>query len=178
MRAALGAVLAAFALLVGGPAPVAWAHADLVSSTPADGAVLASVPREMVLGFSEDLLADTVVISVTDDTGMTVRVLSFTVEGPDVTISWPPGLPGRAFDVNYRVVSQDGHPISGTVSFTVDDAGASAVATTPAPAPASAETAQTAEPASTAPIAAIAAGLGVGIAVGFVLVILRRRRRA
>ena len=61
------------------------------------------------------------------------------VDGSDVTLAWPPGLQGSAFDVNYRVVSQDGHPVSGQISFT----------TTAAEAPSSAP------PASTSPAAPV-----------------------
>lgn len=164
------------------PAQAAWAHADLLLSSPEDGAVLTAVPEEAVLSFSEDLLPETVVVSVADETGFVVRVLSLEVDGADVLITWPPGLSGSAYDINYRVVSQDGHPVEGTVAFTVEGG--------PAPSPVADETAaataQTAteppqavtepeSPTSVAPIAAVSAGLGIGIAAGFLFWVMRRR---
>ncbi len=119
-RAALGSVLLALGILVAGPAPLAFAHTELVLSTPDDGAVLDAVPDEVELLFSEDLLADSVVVSVEDSAGLVVRVLELEVDGADVVVTWPPGLSGPDYTVNYRVVSQDGHPVSGSLSFTVD----------------------------------------------------------
>lgn len=179
-RAALVLVVGLLAFL--GTALPAHAHADLLMSTPEDGAVLASAPDEVVLTFSEELLADTVVVSVADETGMAVRVLSLEVAGPDVTVTWPPGMTGVEYDVNYRVVSQDGHPIEGTVSFAVEAAStatdaasvASPEASTPAPV-ADGASGSTSEGSGLPVIAAISAGLAVGIAVGFVFWILRRR---
>ena len=119
-RAALGSVLLALGILVAGPAPSALAHADLILSTPDDGARLAAVPTEVELTFSEDLLPETVVVSVEDSAGMVIRVLELEVDGADVIVTWPPGLTGTDYTVNYRVVSQDGHPVSGSLAFTVD----------------------------------------------------------
>jgi len=200
-RAALVLVLALVAFL--GTAIPAQAHADLLLSTPEDGAVLTAAPAEVVLTFSEELLPDTVVVSVADESGMAVRVLSLEVVGADVIVTWPPGMTGTQYDVNYRVVSQDGHPIEGTVAFTVEAASPSA--SSPATAPPSASSPATASPSASSPaaapssasavpvtttetatesasggsglpaIAAISAGLAVGIAVGFLVWILRRR---
>lgn len=182
-RAALVLVLALVAFL--GTAIPAQAHADLLLSTPEDGAVLTAAPAEVVLTFSEELLPDTVVVSVADESGMAVRVLSLEVVGADVIVTWPPGMTGTQYDVNYRVVSQDGHPIEGTVAFTVEAASpsASSPATAAAPSSASAVPVTTTETATESAsggsglpaIAAISAGLAVGIAVGFLVWILRRR---
>jgi len=194
-RAALVLVLALVAFL--GTAMPAQAHADLLLSTPEDGAVLTAAPAEVVLTFSEELLPDTVVVSVADETGMAVRVLSLEVVGADVIVTWPPGMTGSQYDVNYRVVSQDGHPIEGTVAFTVEAASPSASspataspsASSPATAPSSASavpvtttqtdtetaTESTSAGSGLPAIAAISAGLAMGIAVGFLVWILRRR---
>jgi methionine-rich copper-binding protein CopC len=187
-RAALGSVLLALGILVAGPATSALAHTDLILSTPDDGAQVATVPDEVELTFSEDLLPESVVVSVSDSSGMVIRVLELEVDGSDVVVTWPPGLTGTDYTVNYRVVSQDGHPVTGSVSFSVDSppsaslpsgvaassaasSGASVVPTMPATADAAAPTSS-----SAAPVAALLAGLVVGIAavVGYLLV--RRRR--
>jgi methionine-rich copper-binding protein CopC len=182
-RAALGSVLLALGILIAGPAPLALAHTELILSTPDDGSRIATVPDEVELTFSEDLLPETVVVSVEDSAGMVVRVLELEVDGSDVIVTWPPGLSGTDYTVNYRVVSQDGHPVSGSLAFTVDsppvatEASASPASLDPAAADA-VDSVESAGSGSAAPIAAIAAGLGVGIAVGFLFWITRRRGRA
>ena len=178
-RAALGSSLAMMLVLLVGLAPAAVAHTELILSTPEDGAVLDAVPAEVVLTFSEPLIPDAVTISVADSAGLVIRVADPVVDGSDVTLVWPPGLQGSAFDVNYRVVSQDGHPVSGQISFTTTAAevpsSAPPVSTSPLPPSAipspAAETTGESGPA----IAAIVAGLAVGIAVGG-LFLLRGRR--
>lgn len=181
-RAALGSVLLALGILIAGPAPVALAHADLILSTPDDGARLATLPDEVELAFSEDLLPDTVVVSVEDSAGMVIRVLEFEVDGSDVIVAWPPGLSGSEYTVNYRVVSQDGHPVSGSLAFTVDSppvaASAAAAPASAAVAPSPDAEAASSDSGSAVPIAAISAGLGVGIAIGFLFLITRRRDRS
>ena len=108
--------------------------------------------------------------------GLEVELL---VDGAYVTTPWPGGLTGPDYTVNYRVVSQDGHPVSGSVSFT-----AGAAAASPAPVPStvgSVTVPVTTEPASEASalpvggLAAIAGGLAIGIAIGFLLMLRRRR---
>jgi methionine-rich copper-binding protein CopC len=182
-RAALGSVLLALGILIAGPAPLALAHTELILSTPDDGSRIATVPDEVELTFSEDLLPETVVVSVEDSAGMVVRVLELEVDGSDVIVTWPPGLSGTDYTVNYRVVSQDGHPVSGSLAFTVDsppvatEASASPASLDPAAADA-VDSVESAGSGSAAPIAAVAAGLGVGITVGFLFWITRRRGRA
>lgn len=179
-RAALGSVLLALGILIAGPAPLALAHVDLVLSTPADGAQLDVVPSEVELTFSEALLPETVVVSVQDSAGMVIRVLALEVDGSRVIVTWPPGLSGTDYTVNYRVVSQDAHPVSGSLAFTVGTPPAVTAASSAPAAPApSAQTADlvTTVPGSAAPLAAIAAGLGVGIAVGLLYLVTRLRRR-
>jgi len=186
MRAALGSLLLALGIVLVGPAPLALAHADLVLSTPEDGARLATVPDEVELAFSEDLIPESVVVSVEDSVGLVVRVLELEVAGADVIVAWPPGLTGPDYAVNYRVVSQDGHPVSGSLTFAVDTPSAptSPSATSPSDAssvvaaPTDSEATTTDEASNATAIAAIAAGLGVGIAVGFLYLMSRRRGRA
>ncbi len=117
-RAALGSLLASWLLLLLVQAPGALAHTELILSDPVDGAVLEADPSEVLLSFSEELIPDTVKVSVADGTGFVVMVAVPDVEGTDVSFPWPPALTGPDFTVNYRVVSQDGHPVSGSLSFT------------------------------------------------------------
>ena len=176
-------LLALFALL----APPAHAHTDLLDSTPADGAVLTELPAEVSLIFSEDLLPETVNVSVVDEAGTAVRIAAPAVDGPEVSFpwpGWPPGATGDQWSVNFRVVSQDGHPVSGTVTFTAPPPAvpstpataaplSSPVAASPAPVPVGEPSSGTSP---IGPIVAIAVGLAVGIGIGVAFVRRARRR--
>ena len=76
-------------------------------------AVTAVASSEATQAFAQKL---GMTLSTLDETPQ----LDLTVDGSDVTLSWPPGMSGTAFTVNYRAASQDGHPVSGSIAFTVD----------------------------------------------------------
>ncbi len=114
-------------------APGAAAHDELVSTTPADGASGAA-PSQVVLR-----LVDTV-LSV----GSRVRVVGpdggATDAAPDVTGSTVtqrlrPDLPPGRYQVDWRAVAGDGHPVTGSFAFTVATASAGPPTATTATAP-------------------------------------------
>jgi methionine-rich copper-binding protein CopC len=175
-------------------APVAQAHSELVSSDPADGATLDAPPASVSFTFNEDLLPDFVRLIATDPAGVTGDLAVTAVEGPTVTADWPAGAGVGQWTVSYRVVSQDGHPIEGGITFsyaapaptTSTPAPTSAAPTTAAPssaspAPTSAAPSPSASPAADASGGSsglLIAGLAVGaiIIVGAVLALVARRR--
>lgn len=119
--------LAALALL--SPASPASAHDELISTDPAADAVLEALPADVTLTFSAELLgeAGSNIVEVSDAAG---TVLS---EGPAIldgrnAIQQLTGTATGPVRVLWRVVSSDGHPISGEFSFTVE---APATPTTP-----------------------------------------------
>lgn len=131
---ALGIVLAAASLLVVA-GPVA-AHTDLVSSDPADGAVLAVAPAAVSFTFSEDLLPDTSTISVNDADGNVIASTPVAPDGSTVSAPWPAEAAAGTFQVAYRVVAEDGHPLTGEISVTIGYAApATAVPSAPAEQP-------------------------------------------
>jgi hypothetical protein len=186
----------AIAMLGGGIglSPVAHAHSELVSSDPADGAQLDAPPTTVSFTFNEDLLPDFVRLIATNPAGVTGDLPISAVEGPTVTATWP-AAEGGTWTVNYRVVSQDGHPIEGGITFTY--AGPSPTSSGPLPTSAS-PTQSTAAPTSAEPTGATpspsmspaadanSGGLGgwviaviaiaVIAAVGVVLALVVRRR--
>lgn len=177
-RAALGSSVAALLAILLAWAPAATAHTDLLFSTPDDGAVLAAAPAEVVLTFSEELLPGAVEVSVQDSAGVVVTVGDPRVAGSDVIATWPPGVVGPEFTVNYRVVSADGHPVTGSIGFTVTADPALPSGATAGQAPASPAPIPVAAPEpepSRAPLLAIGVGLAVGIGVGFFFVVRARR---
>ncbi|MFE6967784.1 copper resistance protein CopC [Isoptericola sp. NPDC057653] len=137
----LAAALApAFGLAVAQPAA---AHDRLVSSDPADGAEVAEPPTTLTLVFSAAMLDSGAQVAVTTPDGTTPAKV--TVDGEEAVATLPADLPGGDWDVAWRVVSSDGHPIEGDLSFTV-----AAASPSPTPTPTPTPTA-TATPTSSAP---------------------------
>lgn len=117
-------------------APAALAHAQLLSSDPEDGATLPTADQ-VVLTFNEDVNPDFVQIVVTGPEG-SLTLDPAVVEGAVVTQPMTP-LSTGVHTLTYRVVSADGHPVSGAIGFTLTDvpapgtasAGATEAPTTP-----------------------------------------------
>jgi copper transport protein len=97
-------------------ASAAWAHATLVSSEPADGSVLTLPPKMVQLNFNEGVTP--AVIGVIDAGGKARDVATRAV-GQSVLIVLPDDLPIGTQIVSYRVVSQDGHPVAGSLVFSI-----------------------------------------------------------
>jgi len=147
------AALAAAAVLT--TAAPASAHDELVSSDPPAGATLDAVPAEITLTYSAEILAEdgATQVQVTDETGASLAETAPVVSGTEVTQTLSPAASG-VVSVVWRVVSSDGHPISGDFTFTVPAAAAAAptptetASSTPSASP-SATTSETAAPAAT-----------------------------
>lgn len=120
-------VLGVLALLV--PTPV-WAHASLVDSSPRQNDTLDQLPAQVRFEFNEEMSPPAYVV-VTDPDGTSLTVGDPVVDGPVVTQEIADG-PDGAYTMAYRAVSEDGHPITGEITFTVGEA----PATEPAPPPA------------------------------------------
>ncbi len=189
-RAALVASVAAvLAVLLGATAPSASAHAELITSSPADGAVLPAAPEAVDLTFSEDLLPDTVAVSIVPDGGSPASLGDIAVDGSTVTVAWPAALTSGGVTIGYRVVSEDGHPVDGSVHVTIGTASAAASpagTADPAADPAAEPAASTAPPTATEdssggsgipPLAWVSLGLAAGIAIGFAFYLRRRPPR-
>jgi copper transport protein len=114
-RMALAAMLAvSLSLLFSGPAA---AHAELVNTTPANGAQLTKPPTEIEMTFTESVNLLPNGIRLVDGAGAVVPTPDPTVAGGTVLWPMPTDLPEGAYVVTFRVVSADGHPISGAFSF-------------------------------------------------------------
>lgn len=126
--AALAVLLLSF-LTVAAPAS---AHDALVASTPADGETLTSAPTELTLTYSAEIAQIGADVVITDPAG-TVVSQPLTVAGTDVVVPLAADLAPGAYAVQWRVTSSDGHPIDGTLAFTLDLPAAEATAETPEP---------------------------------------------
>jgi methionine-rich copper-binding protein CopC len=116
--ALVAAFLAVAALVV--PALPAAAHDELISTDPTADAVLETLPAQITLSFSADVLPDAgaTVVEVTDASGASLTVGGPEAAGAEVTQTLA-GPASGAVTVRWRVVSSDGHPIDGEFAFSV-----------------------------------------------------------
>lgn len=119
---ALAVVLPAPALLVGA-ATAAQAHNVLVGTSPADVSTVKVVPAAVMLTFNEPALAVGAEIIVTGPGGPVQSGAPVPVNNT-VSEHLQPGSPAGQYKVVWRVTSADGHPVSGTFSFTATAASA------------------------------------------------------
>ena len=124
LRTVVALVVTGVVLLVA--AQAASAHAELVSTTPQDGATLEEPPAEVALTFNEpvQILDDSLRLFPGDGSAV---VLDAHVSSREVIAPFPAELGDGSYALSYRVVSADGHPISGAITFMIgEDAGPSA----------------------------------------------------
>jgi copper transport protein len=100
----------------------AAAHAELVNTTPANGAQLRTPPSDIRLTFTESVNLVDDGIRLVDHVGATVTTPDPSVQGRTLIWPMPSDLPEGPYVVTWRVVSSDGHPISGAFSFGVGTA--------------------------------------------------------
>ncbi|NQU37044.1 MAG: copper resistance protein CopC [Actinobacteria bacterium] len=117
----LVAVLAA-ALVLLGAGPVA-AHDELLSTNPADGTTLNAAPEDVVLKFAAEPIKNTSKLVATSDTGEQFALTEVTVAGSTVTAGWPSTAPAGTYKVAWRNVGSDGHPLTGTFTFSYSTLG-------------------------------------------------------
>ena len=104
-------------LLAAGPA---FAHAELDRAEPRVGATVATAPAAVVLGFSDDLLAEGSSGSVHDSTGARVDVGGLKITGPASRASLRLRKLGAGdYIVRWRARTDDGATTQGRFIFTV-----------------------------------------------------------
>ncbi|PWK76142.1 copper resistance protein CopC [Aminobacter sp. AP02] len=125
VRRWLAGLMLAAAALVGATA-AASAHASLIRSTPVEGAVVGQMPAQIMLTFSEPVTPLVVLLMRPD--GRSDR-LEGVDSGDGVGVDLPAtDMPDGTYLLSWRVVSSDGHPVGGTVTFSVGSASATAPA--------------------------------------------------
>ncbi|MCX6400506.1 MAG: copper resistance protein CopC [Propionibacteriales bacterium] len=110
----LALLVAAFAVI--GMAAPASAHASLVSTDPAEGAVLAAAPEEVTFTFDESVQLVPDGLLAFDASGDPVEI-DASASGKVVTGDLPSDLDDGTYVLTWRVVSADGHPIAGSLTF-------------------------------------------------------------
>lgn len=188
MLATVGIVLAA--------AP-AQAHDAFTGSAPADKATVATTPDSVTLDFEEPPTAIGLTVKVTGPTG-DVQDGSPRIAGSTVVQPLLPAAPAGSYRIAWRVTSDDGHPVSGELTFTSSAPNARQATATPqtpqTPTSSSASDTTTTSPSASTPTPVAASStsstdsstplLPIGIVVLIVIVgvavavVLRRRRGA
>lgn len=140
-------VLAALAVLAGGPA--ALAHATLVSTSPAEDAIVPHAPTRVTATFDEPVgvSSDSLEVFAPNgsraDTGGTTHGST----SAQIAVALKPGLGNGTYTVGWHVISADSHPVHGAFTFSIG-----------APSGTSVNPSRLSQPAST----------GVGVAFGIV----------
>ena len=102
--------------------PVANAHTALVSSSPKQNAMLTASPKYISITFNEELLAiagkEVSKIRLFNGKGKEIKLPKPQVIHKDIVVVVSK-LPSSKYKVTYRVVSADGHPITGSFNFWV-----------------------------------------------------------
>jgi copper resistance protein C len=114
--------LLATATLVLVAAPAASAHDSLVSSSPSDGQTVPAVPDHIVLTMNEAPVSVGTRVVVQGPDGEVQQGSPKLVKN-SVEQALVAGSPAGRYTVVWRVTSRDGHPVSGTFSFTASAAG-------------------------------------------------------
>ncbi|MEM1048424.1 MAG: copper resistance protein CopC [Pseudomonadota bacterium] len=103
----------------------AFAHAQLRDTVPTEGAVVATAPEEIVLTFNEPISPLALRLIAPDGTATDVEG---TAENTALSVRIPKALEDGTHLLSWRIVSADGHPVGGTLTFHV---GAASVARPP-----------------------------------------------
>ena len=106
------------ALLAAGVHPTkVQAHASLIRSEPSDRAVVAQAPATLKLTFNEPV--SPVVLRLVGPTGETIALKDILMAGNAIIATLPAIFPQGTYLVSWRVISLDGHPVGGALTFSV-----------------------------------------------------------
>ena len=113
------AVVALAVCCVLGTAQPALAHTSLVSTSPAADTVIVDAVEVVTLVFTQPVSPDQVQVVVTGPGGVDVMDGPIRVSGGSVNRSVGAWTASGTHRLAYRVLAEDGHPITGEVSFGV-----------------------------------------------------------
>jgi methionine-rich copper-binding protein CopC len=134
----------------------AQAHNVLVGSDPRDGATLSASPSRVTLVFDQAVRQGYAQMGVTGADGSSWASGTAVVAAERVSVKVKPLPAGGSYVVGYRILSADGHPVTGKITFTL---ASSATGVSPAQA----------DEGTSAQAAEAAAGGGAGMAVVWIV---------
>jgi copper transport protein len=111
-----------FLLVVGsalGLPSLAHAHASLVRSEPANGAVLGAAPTSVRFVFDDDVRAGSGLKAIRNGDGSVLAGKPHVLRGRVLVVPLRAGLPEGDYTVLWRVRSDDGHTLAGVTAFGV-----------------------------------------------------------
>ncbi|MES1248784.1 MAG: copper resistance protein CopC [Actinomycetota bacterium] len=114
MKSLLFAILVALAL----PA-VAAAHATLVSTSPANGAVLVRAPGAVRIAFDDTVTRGPGIEAIRNGGGSILAAKPRIEGGKTLVLPVRRGLPDGDYSVRWAIISDDGHLESGVLAFAV-----------------------------------------------------------
>ena len=118
--------------------PLASAHTILISSDPVANSTVTHLPEQVTLTFADSLLVlgshNLNQVQVVDPTGLAITSSDNVVRGAVLTnVLTPKALKPGVYHVNFRVVAQDGHVITGAFNFNLGKVAKPASALGPTP---------------------------------------------
>lgn len=119
----LVAALLALGVVLFAPAGAVSAHAVLDNSVPTSGATLVDSPPQIVLDFDEpvETALGFIRLFASDSSRVALPAISRDGSDPSIVRVDVPRLDDDTYVVTYRVVSLDGHPVDGAVTFQVGE---------------------------------------------------------
>ena len=98
--------------------PSAFAHTELLSTSPIAGQTLTVQPSEITLTFSEAPILAGSYIQVQQKASNLISKPKAALDGTSLVIPWPPEITPGTVQVNWRAVADDGHVENGSFAFT------------------------------------------------------------
>ena len=98
-------------------APAALGHASLIRSDPPDRAVVARAPSTLTLTFNEPV--SPISLKLVGDGGHSLDLRSIVARDEALIVALPEALPRGTHLLSWRVMSADGHPVGGSLTFSV-----------------------------------------------------------
>ena len=104
--------------------PMAQAHSRVVSSNPAAGSTITKMPSAISLTANEELVKlngkeiSKISLIAPDKSAIKLGAIAankLTISAPILQKSFKSGT----YTINYRIISADGHPVSGNFTFTL-----------------------------------------------------------
>lgn len=114
---------AIIAALFGASTGTARAHDELIDSSPGVDEHLDAAPSQVRLTFSDNILTIGPKVVVADRVDGTWTTGEPVLDGSSVVVTLKDDVPDGRYEIRWRVVSSDGHPITGLIPFTVGEVG-------------------------------------------------------
>jgi len=99
--------------------PSVFAHSGLSSSVPKDGEIIQEEVEQVTLTFNTSI-ESTSTLKVTDKMGNKVSLAEISVNNKEMMGTLESPLTTGTYQVDWKIIGQDGHPIEGEYSFTIE----------------------------------------------------------